>query len=292
MKHSNHRRIPFLSSCLLLLLLVAASCGLPGLDPSEQSNSAPAPTPIVASFTPGRILQFCADTKPLFPDSMFKPAVASVSDMLVAAVNVNEGAWQVYISYITSHSYLKDAFSFAVAAIPADPQTPTLKPLPNPAKFNSPYDYADAVAAVKKVNDATLANWQARLSSNHEKLTAARALVKQYTRRLRSLVNIFDNTGEDVAGCLQSASERFAAAGFHGRKTLIIASPLVNMVNASNGIHLAGATVEVIFRSCQLASADACIAATDAWKQKLLSFGASSVSIRDPQSSLVVPPSF
>src|SRR2546421_8474393 len=86
---------------IVFLLLIVTSCGLPGLDTSDQKHNAPAPTPFVATYTPSRIMQFCADTKPLVPDGLFKSAAALVADMLnsPSSVNVNEGKLEVYISY-------------------------------------------------------------------------------------------------------------------------------------------------------------------------------------------------
>jgi len=208
--------------------------------------------------------------------------------MLDSSLNVNEGAVQVYISYITSHSYLNDAFSFSVPALGAD-QELSLSPTPNPAKYNSPYDHANAVATVTRANATVIATSQDAWQQNHEKLAAAHALVKKYTSRLRSLPNVWDAAGEDIAGCLQEASERFQ--GFHGRKTLILASPLVRMVNASNLINLSD-SIEVIDWSCAFASASDCASEKSTWVQRLLSFGASHVTIHDPQQSVVEPPTF
>src|SRR2546421_1184545 len=140
---------------------------------------------------------------------------------------------QVYISYITSQSYLQDAYSFSLGSLQDDPRMPVLQPLPDPAKFSSPYDYATAKNAVDKKNAALLSAWQMELKNNHEKLAAARAVLMQNTKKLRSLKNLKDPGLENVAGCLQSASERLQTPGVHGRKNLIFSSPPVRMVDTS-----------------------------------------------------------
>lgn len=278
---------------LIFLLLIVTSCGLPGLDSaqSDHKNNALKPTPIAASYTPARILQTCFDTYPLVPDPLFRSSISLVADMLESpgSIHLNEGAVQVYISYITSFSYLKDAFSFSVPALGAD-QEPVSSQTPNPASYDNPYDLANAKATVISANATTIATAQAQWSSNHEQLRLARDLVRKYANKLRSLPNIADPQLEDVAGCLQSASGRMA--GFDGNKTIILASPIAQSASSLPFIDLSSIAIEVINRNCVLVSPNACIASAEAWRQKLLSFGASSVSIHDPLQSQVEKPTF
>ncbi len=277
----------------IVFLLIITSCGLPGLDTSDQQNSKPAPTPIVASYTPSRMLQYCPDTYPLVSDVLFKTGTALVADMLSSpgAVNVNEGQISVFVSYIVgTNSYLKDAFSWSVGTIPADPAEPVLTPTPNPAKSKNSYDYANAVSTVQAGNGNILSGWYAQLTANHALLSAARATMKRYTSRLRSLSNINSPSPEDVGGCLLSASSRMA--GFQGRKTIILSSPLAEDVSTLPFIDLSGITVEVINWNCVFSSASACIASRNAWDARLRSFGAVIVSIHDPLDSQVVKPTF
>jgi hypothetical protein len=284
--------LPYIVFCILLIV---TSCGLPGLDTSDQSdqkNTAPQPAPIVASYTVPRILQYCADTYPLVPDNLFKSAAALVADMLdnPGSIHTNEGKVQVYISYITSFSYLKDAFSWSVDAIGAD-QQPSLQPTPDPAKYQNPYDHSSAVATVTNENAIAVAAAQAQWNKNHVTLAAARSKVKQFTNRLRfSFANINDPTGEDVGSCLQTAQERMR--GFVGRKTIILSSPLAEDAATLPFIDLTGISVEVINWNCVFRSAQACIASRAAWEAKLLSFHSLSASIKDPQQSIVDPPTF
>ncbi len=292
-QHKKQGRVPVLLLCLLFLMLVVTSCGLPGLDASDQKNSTPPPTRIVASYTPGRTMQFCADTKPLVPDSLFKSAAALVADMLdsPSSVNVNEGKIQVYVSYIVgSNSYLKDAFAWSVDAIPADPQEPSLTPTPDVAKSKNSYDYANTVATVDAGNGGIVSGWYAQLNANHAVLAAARATMKRYASRLHSLSNINSPSLEEVAGCLLSASSRMA--GFGGRKTIILSSPLAEDTSVLPFIDLSGISIEVINWNCVFDSAALCIASRSAWEAKLRSFHAVSVSIHDPQHSQVVKPTF
>src|SRR5258708_7376278 len=85
----KHRFMTILLLCLFVATLFG--CSLPGIDDSsDQQKSAPSPTPIIATNTPARILQYCADTYPLVPDSLFKSGTALVADMLDSSINVNE----------------------------------------------------------------------------------------------------------------------------------------------------------------------------------------------------------
>src|SRR5207253_8893232 len=136
-----------------------------------------------------------------------------------------------------------------------------------PASYQSPYDLADAVDKVKKANAQLLDTWQAQLKSNHQQLTTIRAAVKQETNKLRSLPAPFDNTGADVYGCLDLASQH--SRNSKAVKTLVIASPLVNNTNSqeTSNISLAGASVKVIFHACPQGVASVCLANDVRWKQ-------------------------
>jgi hypothetical protein len=280
---------------LWAFLLLEVICGCSLIPQVDNKPSGQHPSPIVVSFTSSRILQFCADTYPLVPNSLFKSATALVADMLdsPSAVNVNEGRIEVFISYIVgSNSYLKDAFSWSLGAIPDDPPMPVLTPTPNPAKVKgSSYDVANAQSTAQAVNDAISSSYYAQLNANHALLASARATMKRYTSRLRSLSNTNSPAPEDVGGCLLSASSRMA--GLKGRKTIILASPLAEDASTLPFIDLSGGiSIEVINWNCVFTSSAACIASRNAWQARLLSFHALSVSIRDPQASQVVKPTF
>src|SRR5438874_5381442 len=182
----KHRFVASLALCLIIASLFGCSI-FPGIGHKPVTSGTPTPLPIIySSYQPPRILQACFDTKPLVSEPLFRAAVNRVADVLDSSVNVNEGAMQVYISYITSQSYLQDAFSFALGSLPDDPRMPALQPLPDPAKFSSPYDYATAKDAVESKNAALVSAWQLELKINHDKLAAARAVLNQNTKKLRS----------------------------------------------------------------------------------------------------------
>lgn len=280
---------------IVFLLLLVKSCALPGIGDSPQiQGSTPPPTRIVASHTEVRALQTCFDTYPLVPDTLFKSATALVADMLDSpdAVTVNQGQIRVYISYIVgSDSYLKDAFSWLLPAIPDDPPEPILTPTPSATQVKgSSYDLANAQATVQAGDGIIQAGYYAKLNANHALLSSARATMKKYASRLRSLPNINSPSPEDVGGCLLSASNRMA--GFHGRKTIILSSPLAEDASTLPFIDLSGISIEVINWQCVFTNAAACIASRNAWQARLLSFYAVSVSIHDPQQSQVVKPTF
>jgi len=140
------------------------------------------------------------------------------------------------------------------------------------------------------VNNSMLSGWYAQLTANHALLASARATMKRYTNRLRSLPNINSPTPEEVGGCLRSASDRMA--GFAGRKTIILSSPLAQDASTLPFIDLSGIAIEVINWNCVLASSTTCIASRNAWEATLLRFHAFSVSIHDPLQSQVVKPTF
>jgi hypothetical protein len=212
--------------------------------------------------------------------------------MLSRSVNVNEGKISVFVSYIVgTNSYLKDAFSWSIGAIPADPTQPTLTPTPSASQVGgSSYDVANAQSTVQATDDALLSSWYAKINANHTALAAARATMATYTSRLVSLANINSPSPESVEGCLLTASERME--GVHSRKTIILASPLSEEASSLPFIDLTGISIEVMNWQCVLSSSQACIASRAAWQARLLSFHALSVSIRDPQDSQVVKPTF
>src|SRR5437660_5363354 len=113
---------------LLLLLLSLFGCSLPGIGGGDK-HVTPTPTPIpiiYSSYQPPRLVQACFDTDPLVSEPLFRASVNRVADVLDSSVNINEGAMQVYISYITSQSYLQDAYSFSLGSLQDDPRSPTL----------------------------------------------------------------------------------------------------------------------------------------------------------------------
>src|SRR6266536_2570361 len=93
---------------VFFLLLIVTSCGLPDLDNSDMQKSKPVPQRIIASHTVERDLQYCADTFPLVPNSLFKSGTTLVADVLdsPSTININEDTVRIFVSYIVgSDSY-------------------------------------------------------------------------------------------------------------------------------------------------------------------------------------------
>ena len=282
-KHSFYSLLPF------ILLLMLSGCG-PNLfpqvimHPGSRSEQA-----IVSPFQPFRVVQVCLDTPPLFPSGYFHQAAVAIAARLDALVMPNQGGLTAYVSLIEHDSLQTSVLTITVPPIPADPPRPQLLPLPNSALFSSPYDYAQALDAVKKSNADFLANWQAQLKSNHDLLSRTRTLVKKETDRLRALAAPVDSIGADIWGCLDLASQHFQHE--HGLKSLVIASPLINntALQVAN-VDLSGASVTVIYRNCVIESI--CLANDSYWKRIFLSSHARSVNFYDPAQSQALLPVF
>jgi hypothetical protein len=273
------------ATVLLTGLLFVVLCGCSIIPQIRHQTPRQIEQPIIAPLQSYRVIQVCLDTPPLFSARFFREAAMAIADKIDASVMPNQGGLTVFVSLIEHDSLQTNVLSISVPALAADSQEPTLQVLPNPASYQSPYDYADAVDKVKKANAQLLNTWQARLKSNHQQLTTIRAAVKQETNKLRSLPVPFDNTGADVYGCLDLASQHFHS--IKAVKTLLIASPLVNNTNSqeTSSISLAGVSVKVIFHTCPQEVASVCLANDARWKQSLLSFGVKDVSIFDPLQS-------
>ncbi len=283
--NSLYRKRGVISALLTsLLFLTLSGCG--SIFPQVARATIARPEqPILSPFQPFRLVQVCLDTPPLFSAKYFREAASAIANKVDASVMPNQGGLAVFVSLIEHDSLQTNVLSITVPALAADLQEPTLQVLPNPASYQSPYDYADAVDKVKKANGQLLNTWQAQLKSNHQQLTTIRAAVKQETTKLRSLPVPFDNTGADVYGCLDLASQHFHS--IKAVKTLVIASPLVNNTNSqeTSTISLAGVSVKVIFHTCPQGVASVCLTNDARWKQSLLSFGVKDVSIFDPLQS-------
>src|SRR5437763_14846891 len=191
-----------------MLCLTLSGCG--SLFPQgARATIARSEQPILSPFQPFRVVHVCIDTPPLFSAKYFREAANAIADRVDELTTVNHEDLTVFVSLIEHNSLQTNVVSITVPALAADPQEPTLQVLPNAASYQSPYDLADAVDKVKRANAQLLDTWQAQLKSNHQQLTTIRAVVKQETNKLRSLPVPFDNTGADVYGCLDLASQHF-----------------------------------------------------------------------------------
>lgn len=277
---SLFRKSGFNSALLSYILLVVLSgCGI---IPQIGSHSPKQiEQPIITPYQPVRIVQLCLDTPPLYPARLMHEAAMAVADSIDSAVTVNFGGLLVFVTYISHDSYQNAAIQFSVPAFPADPVSP-----PPPKQGDDPYANAQSQSEYQKA----VAAWQAQLTAQHRKLAALRAQVKQWTNTLRALPAPFDNSGADVWGCLQDASQHFQ--GLAGEKNLLIASPLINntLLQASQNISLAGASVRVIWHTCWIAST--CQANNAYWRHIFLQFGAKDVTMYDPAQSAVEKPTF
>ena len=263
----------YLYCCLLAFLILVSGCSL------KKSSTPLTEQPILAPYQPLRIVQICLDTPPLYPESLFRNAAIAIADRIDSSITVNFGGMEVYVTLITHDSYQDDILQFSIPALPADPSKPQL------VQSNNVYDNADANSTYQN----ELASWQEELVRQHHNLAELRTQVKQYTNKLRSLPDPYDDTGADLWGCLQDATLHFQQAG---EKYLLIASALVNNTDLqkSTYINLSGASVRGIWRICQVAAA--CQASNAYWTHIFLKDGAKAVSFYDPASSDNEKPTF
>jgi hypothetical protein len=276
-QHKKQGRMSVLLSGLLFVVL----CGCSVIPQPGHHTPGHIEHPIITPYQPYRVVQVCLDTPPLFPARLMHEATSAIADRIDSAVTVNLGGLLVFVSYISHDSYQNAAIQFSVPAFPADPAFP-----PPPKLGDDPYANAQLQSEYQKA----FAAWQEALISQHHQLTLLRAQVKKWTDTLRSLPAPFDNTGADVYGCLQNASQHFQ--GVTSEKFLLIASPLVNntMLQASRNIKLASASVRVIWHTCTIAST--CQTNNAYWLHMFLKFGATDVTFYDPAQSAVEKPTF
>ncbi len=283
--NSLYRKRGVISALLsFMLFLTLSGCGsiIPQV---ARATFARSEQPISSPYQPFRLVQVCLDTPPLFSAKNFREAANAIADKVDVSVMPNQGGLTIFVSLIEHESLQTNVLSITVPPLAADPQEPTLQPLPNAASYQNPYDLADAVDRVKKANAQLQDTWQLQLESNHQHLTSVRADVKQETNILRSLPAPFDNTGADIFGCLDLASQHFEQ--IKAIKTLIIASPMINNTDVQevSTISLAGVSIKVVFHSCPQLIASVCLANDARWKNMLLSSGAKDVSFFDPLQS-------
>ena len=280
---SLYRKRVVISALLsYMLFLTLSGCG--SIFPQiVRATIARSEQPIISPYLPFRIVQLCLDTPPLYPARYVREVTLAIADSIDSAVTVNQGGLLVFVSYISHDSYQNSAIQFLVPTFPADPVSPS-----PPKLGDDPYANAQLQSEYQKA----FAAWQGALISQHHKLAELRAKVKKWTHTLRSLPAPFDNTGADVYGCLQDASQHFK--GVTGEKFFLIASALVNntLLQASRNISLAGSTIKIIWHTCMPEVASTCQANDDNWRHILLNFGARSVTFFDVAQSEVEKPTF
>ena len=266
---------------LLTGLLFVVLCGCSITPQIRHHTPRQIEQPIIAPFQSYRVVQVCLDTPPLFPARFFREAAMAIADGVDASVTVNQLGFAVYVTLITHNSFQDDVLQFAVPAFPADPASP-----PSPKLGDDPYANAQSQSVYQKA----FAAWQEALMSQHHKLALLRIQVKKWTDTLRSLTPPYDPIADDLYGCLVTASQHFQ--NVNGNKYLVIASPLANntLVNATSSINLAGVRVNVLYRTCRIASV--CLANDAKWKHILQGFGAKAITILDPAQSDMEKPTF
>jgi len=279
-----------LVSTLLLCLLIASLIGCSPPFPTGHKITPPDPgiTPIVSIYQPARLVSVLIDTPPYFEASYFNAVLNAIADRVLELTTLCQGGLTVFASFLGHDSVHTKVISITVQPLPCDPPIPMVSPTPDPAKYQNPYDYADAVAKVKKANAEIIDTWQVQLRSNHHLLASVHAEVKKAAEALRAQPVIFDNTGADIYGGLFLASQEFQNSS-KAVKTLVIASPLINntSVNASSTIKLAGVSaVNVIYHSCETMTASVCSANDARWRQTLLNFGVKIVNFYTPPQSV------
>jgi hypothetical protein len=229
--------------------------------------------PIIAPAQPFRLLSVCLDTPPLFPEVFFRRAAAAVADRIDSSATVNSAGGIVYVSRISSNSFQDDALTIRIPAVPPDPV------MPRRPQSNGDYEDADKARAYQ----GALATWQQQLVASHRLLGQVRHSIRQQTDKLRALPDPYDKAGADQYGCLADASTHLQQ--MPGERILVIVSAMVNttFLQRTDRLNLSGVTVEVVWRTCQIASA--CQASNDAWGRLYRKWGARRVSFSDPAQS-------
>jgi hypothetical protein len=266
-------RSPMQGPYLVCSAVMAITLLVSGCD-ARPKQTAPMERPIIAPWQPSSVISACLDTPPLFPESYFRKAAAAVAEWIEKAVTVNFGGTVVYVSRISSASFEDDALTLRIPPIPADAREPT------PPPSNGDYADADTVRAYQRA----VATWQRTLDANHRYLAQVRHMVRQRINKLLTLADPYDDRGADVLGCLATASSHLQQTPGE-KKYLVIASPMVNnvLLQKAHTLNFAGVTVEVIWRTCQIASV--CQASDESWGRLFRQFGARRVSFKDPAES-------
>src|SRR5260370_5090417 len=271
-----------LLSCMLSLLLCGCSL-IPHIGHHTPSQSEQR---LVVPFQPYRVEQYCINTPPIFPASLFRQATNALADRVGSLITSNMGGLAVYVNLITHDSLQNNVLRLKVPAFPADPAPP-----PSPTLGDDPYQNSDVWHADQQAYD----RWQAQLRAQHNKLDRLRNQVKQWTDQLRSLnpARFYDPISDDLNGCLVDASQHVQHV--NGDTFLILSTPLVNntLFNASRSINLAGAPVIVIFRTCIPVVASVCAASDAYWIHLFMQqYRAKSVKVLDPAQSEIEKPTF
>ncbi len=268
-------------SCMLCLML----CGCSIFPHIAHHTSPHIEQRVLVPFQPYRVEQYCINTPPIFPASLFRQATNALANRVGSLITSNMGGRAVYVNLITHDSLQNNVLSLKVPAFPADPVPP-----PSPKLGDDPYQNSDVQHAYQQA----FATWQLQLIAQHTKLARLRMQVKQWADQLRSLdpARFYDPIADDLYGCLVDASQH--VQNVNGDTVLILSTPLVDntLVNVSSSINLAGVSVIVIFRTCIPAVTSVCAASDAYWTHLFMQYRAKSVKILDPAQSEIEEPTF
>lgn len=282
---------------LLLLLAIAflSSCSpLPGTVQRQTVTPPPSPMPpMQATHQPYRTLTIGLDISGSYPRSVFEQAKHKSADAIDSLVQPNEDGATVYVNWITSNSWSPDSAAMppvVIPDLPADPQQPTLHPMPTPTG-NDPYQDAQAKATIEEENARTVRAYNNLLTQQHATLARVRAEVKRQTDTLRRLEPPVDDISTDIYGFVERASQRLQ--GSQGVRFLVLATDLDNndwSQFVQGDINLKNVRVRVIFHYC--ANAPACASIDAGWRQVFWVAGSRDIRFLDPGQSLAAPSLF
>lgn len=255
---------------------------LTGGTQSSQEQGTPTPITLTSPSTRPTVVQFCADTPPLYSSNLAHDAAVSLADKIDATVTFHTQGLIFFSSFLTAHSYQNTAVSFSVPAVAALPSMP-----PVPVYPSDPYK----AATMKHDYQKSVATWQQTVNIMQAELHTLQAHIHEETNKLRTLHFPYDATGSDVLGCLADAAANMQ--GVKGVKWLLIASDLVNTTSEKDtgSLSLSGIGVRAIYHTC-VGTPNDCQGRDSFWKQFLLHAGAASVQFFTPAQSTALQETF
>ncbi len=294
-QQKKHPLATFILSCTLLVLLsgcapsftCAISC------PSRPTPQAYPYTPINTTVIPHVTVALYDDTPPLQRAEYFSKMLHMLADRIDSAIVPGEDGLDIFVGAITHKSIGQDLIAFHVKPIPPDKPKPVLQTCPTEAdQGETPTHFANRSAACQQANSKAISDWQDFLKTNHELLSQVKAQAKQQIDAMENLKPTWDSIADDIYGALASASSHLSHFS-SGEKILLLSSPMRNntAIDQTENVSLRQTIVRVDFFSCDT-SASSCDSIKTYWTEKLMSYGASSVTWYTPQDTLVEAPTF
>jgi hypothetical protein len=244
--------------CAVALL---AGCDPSGGSAEGGSGAVPSGTP-APPHLPGVAVVVCLDTSASYAPAHRRAAERDVAAALPRLVVAGHRAGTVYVYRISANSF--DKAPDLTVAVPA------LRPEPARTGKAAP------------LQDGTLAEQRATLHRRWaDERDTARGTVRRAARKLTAL-RLPTAQGTDIGGCLQNASDQFAAPANAGRtRHLVIASDLQphgRQQLAHAALH--GVAVDVVEYACS--KAGSCATRAAAFRRELRTMGAGPVRITRP----------